>query len=163
VTYRGEFYQLEDVILGKKPVQTPHPPVWLGGHHPDAIRRAAALADGWMGAGGATTAAFARAVPILRGALEEAGRDPATFPISKRVFLSVHDDPDVARAEVLRWYTEVYHNPAGATEAGVSGTPEQVRKRLEEFVSMGANHLLLNPVTRDAEQVEALARIVGLS
>jgi len=41
-------------------------------------------------------------------------------------------------------------------------TPEQVRERLEEMVAMGANHLLLNPVSRYAEQLEALAEVVGL-
>ena len=163
VTYRGQIYQVDNVTLGTKPVQTPHPPIWLGGHHPDALRRAARLADGWMGAGGASTAAFAQAVPLLRAALEESGRDPATFPISKRVFLSVHQNPDIAQAEVHRWFSEVYHNPAGTTAAGVFGTPEQVRERLEKLASMGANHLLLNPVTRYAEQVEALAEFVGLA
>jgi alkanesulfonate monooxygenase SsuD/methylene tetrahydromethanopterin reductase-like flavin-dependent oxidoreductase (luciferase family) len=45
----------------------------------------------------------------------------------------------------------------------VYGTPEQVREQLEELVAMGANHLLLNPVTRYGEQLNALAEIVGLS
>ena len=45
---------------------------------------------------------------------------------------------------------------------GIHGTPEQVRERLEEMVAMGANHLLLNPVSRYAEQLEALAEVVGL-
>ena len=60
VTYRGEIFQVEDGVMGPKPVQKPHPPVWLGGGHPDALRRAAVIADGWMGAGGSSTAAFAR-------------------------------------------------------------------------------------------------------
>lgn len=162
VTYRGEIFQLEDGTLGTRPVQTPHPPVWMGGHHPDAVRRAALIADGWMGAGGSSTAAFAQSVPVLRAALRESGRDPATFPISKRVFLSVHQRPEVARAELHRWFSEVYHNPALTTEAGVYGTPDQVRERLEELVAIGADHLLLNPVTRYAEHVEILAEIVGL-
>jgi probable F420-dependent oxidoreductase len=163
VTYQGELYQFEAGTLGTKPVQKPYPPVWLGGHHPDALRRAVAVGDGWMGAGGSTTAAFAQAVPLLCAALEEAGRDPASFPISKRVFLSVHRDPEVARAEVQRWFSEVYRNPAGTMASGVFGTPEQVREQLENLVALGASHLLLNPVTRYTEQVEALAEIVGLA
>ena len=163
VTYRGEIFQLEGGTIGTKPVQAPHPPVWLGGHHPDAVRRAAVFADGWMGAGGASTAAFAKSVPLLRAALEESGRDPASFPISKRVFLSVHERPEVAEAEVRRWFGEVYRNPTLTTEAGVYGRPAQVRERLEELAAMGADHLLLNPVTRYAEQVEILAEIVGFS
>ena len=163
VTYRGSVLQLESGPMTLKPVQKPHPPIWLGGGHPDAIRRAASIADGWMGAGGSSTADFARSVPRLRADLEKAGRDPATFPISKRVFLSVHERADVARAELDRWFSVVYKNPAGTDAAGVRGTPEQVRERLEELVAMGANHLLLNPVCRYSEQLEALAGVVGLS
>jgi alkanesulfonate monooxygenase SsuD/methylene tetrahydromethanopterin reductase-like flavin-dependent oxidoreductase (luciferase family) len=44
----------------------------------------------------------------------------------------------------------------------VLGTPEQVREQLEALAATGATHLLLNPVTRYSEQVEALAEIVGL-
>ena len=69
----------------------------------------------------------------------------------------------MARAELHRWFTEVYHNPAGTDASGIHGTPEQVRERLEEMVAMGANHLLLNPVSRYAEQIEALAAVAGLS
>ena len=162
VTYRGQIFQLEGAEMGPKPVQQPHPPVWLGGGHPDALRRAAAMADGWMGAGGSSTAAFAQSVPLVRAALEVAGRDPATFPISKRVFLSVHERPEVAQAEVHRWFSVVYRNPDLTTTGGVFGTPAQVREQLQELVAMGANHLLLNPVTRYTEQVEALAEVVGL-
>ena len=163
VDYRGSIFQLDGGTMTLKPVQRPRPPIWLGGDHPDAVRRAAAIADGWMGSGGSSTATFSRCVPILRAELEKAGRDPATFPISKRVFLSVHDRPDVARADLDRWFTTVYRNPAGADASGVHGTPDQVRERLEALVATGANHLLLNPVCRYAEQVEALAAVAGLS
>jgi probable F420-dependent oxidoreductase len=163
VSYRGQIFQLDGGTMAPKPVQQPHPPIWLGGGHPDALRRAAAIADGWMGAGGQSTEGFARSVPLLRQALEKAGRDPAAFPISKRVFLSVHERPEVARAEVYRWFSEVYRNPAQTETNGVYGTPEQVRERLEGLVAMGANHLLLNPVCRHAEQLEALAAAVGLA
>ncbi len=157
VDYRGEIFHLEGRAIPLKPVQKPHPPIWFGGDHPDAVRRAAALGDAWMGSGGSSTATFAKSVPILKAELEKQKRDPAAFPVSKRVFLSVHDRADVARAEVDRWFTVVYHNRAGADASGVHGTPEQVRERLEAMVAMGATHLLLNPVCRYAEQLEALA------
>src|SRR5271167_5200481 len=163
VDYRGSIYQLEGGTMMPKPVQKPHLPIWMGVGHPDAVRRAASLADGWMGSGGSSIAAFGQSVPILRAALEKAGRDPAAFPISKRLFMAVDERPEVARAELHRWFTEVYHNPEGTEASGIYGTPEQVRGRLEELVAMGANHLLLNPVSRYAEQIEALASVVGFS
>jgi probable F420-dependent oxidoreductase len=163
IDYHGDIFHLDGETMTLKPVQKPRPPIWMGGDHPDAIRRAANIADGWMGSGGSSVAVFGRSVPILKGELEKAGRDVASYPISKRVFMSVHDRADVARAELDRWFTVVYRNPSGADASGVHGTPDQVRKRLEELVDMGANHLLLNPVCRYPEQVEALARVTGLS
>ena len=163
VRYQGEIYQLDGGTMAPKPVQKPHPPIWLGGTHPDALRRAATIADGWMGSGGSSTVTFSRSIPILRAALEKAGRDPAAFPTSKRVFLSVHERPEVARAEVQRWFSVVYRNPDGTDASGIHGTSEQVREQLQGLVAMGANHLLLNPVSRHSEQVEALAAVVGFS
>lgn len=162
VTHHGRFFNLDNARLGVRPVQKKLP-IWMGVGHPDAIRRAAGLADGWMGAGGSTKADFQAAVPLLRESLEKAGRDPATFPISKRIFMAVDEKPEIARAELNRWYTEVYRNPDGTETSGIYGTPEQVRQKLEEMVALGANHLLLNPVSRHAEQLEALAEIVGLA
>jgi alkanesulfonate monooxygenase SsuD/methylene tetrahydromethanopterin reductase-like flavin-dependent oxidoreductase (luciferase family) len=162
LTYRGSVFHVEGG-MALRPVQKPHPPIWIGGDHPDAVRRTATLGDAWMGSGGSSVAVFSRCVPILKEALEKAGRDPATFPISKRVFLSVHERAEAARAELDRWFTTVYHNPAGTDASGIHGTPEQVRARLEELVAMGANHLLLNPVARYVEQVDMLASVVGLA
>jgi probable F420-dependent oxidoreductase len=162
VNYQGRFYHLTDETMAPKPVQKPHLPIWMGVGHPNAVRRTASIADGWMGSGGSRIADFAASVPILRAALEEKGRDPATFPTSKRIFMAVDERPEVARRELLRWFTDVYRNPPGTDLCGIHGTPEQVRERLEEVVAMGANHLLLNPVSNHAEQVEALAEVVGL-
>ena len=66
--------------MAPKPVQEPSVPIWMGVGHPDALRRAARLADGWMGSGGSSIKAFAQSVPVLRAALETAGRDPADLP-----------------------------------------------------------------------------------
>jgi probable F420-dependent oxidoreductase len=162
VSYHGSIFQLDGATMALKPVQKPRPPIWFGGGHPDAIRRTATIGDGWMSAGGASLVAFARGVEILKAELEKAQRDAATFPISKRVFLSVHERAEVARAELNRWFSTVYHNPEGTDASGIYGTPEQLRARIEELVATGANHLLLNPVCRYAEQLEALAEVVGL-
>jgi probable F420-dependent oxidoreductase len=162
-SFHGRFYNIDDEMMRPKPVQKPHLPLWMGVGHPDAVRRTAALADGWMGSGGSSIAEFQRSVPILKEALAARGRDPENFPISKRIFMAVDDNPAVARRELNRWFTDVYHNPAGTDASGIHGTPEQVRARLEEIVAMGANHLMLNPVSCFGEQVEALAEVVGLN
>lgn len=160
VDYEGSIYRLHGAAMMLKPLQKPHPPIWLGGDHPNAVRRAAAIGDGWMSAGAASTTAFGKSVQILRAELDRLGRDAATFPVSKRVFLSVDERADVARAELDRWYQTVYRRPGGADDLDVYGTPGEVRERLEALVAAGANHLLLNPVGRYREQVEALDEVV---
>ncbi len=163
VDYAGEIYRLQGTQMMLKPVQKPHLPLWFGGDHPDAVRRAAALGDGWMGSGGSSLEGFGRCVPILRAELEKLGRDPAKFPISKRVFVSVGERPEVARVALDRWFSTVYRNPQGADTSGIYGTAAQVREKLEALVAGGANHLLVNPVADYAEQVGALAEVVGFS
>src|SRR3954471_19597023 len=160
VDFQGEVFHFKGGIK-MKPVQDPLP-IWMGGTHPDAVRRSAQMADGWMGAGGQNTASFRDSIPMLKEELQRLGRDVSKYPISKRVFMSVHENAKQARDEVNRWYTEAYHNPGQTDAAGVHGTPEQVREQLETMVSYGATHLLLNPVARYDEQVEALAEVVGL-
>src|SRR6266849_2009397 len=54
IDYRGDICRLEGGTMRLKPVQKPHPPIWLGGDHPDAIRRTAVIGDGWMGSGGSS-------------------------------------------------------------------------------------------------------------
>lgn len=161
VNYDGAIFQLHGATMMLKPVQQPRPPIWLGGNHPDAIRRAVKIADGWMGSGASSAAAFARSVATVKSELERAGRDSAAFPISKRVFLSVHERAEMARAELHRWFTTVYRRTEGTEALGLWGTPEQLRAGIEELAATGANHLLLNPVCRQAEQLEVLADIIG--
>ncbi len=162
VSHAGEFWHLEGESMVLKPVQKPHPPIWMGGDHPGAVRRAAHLADGWISAGAASPQAFAQSVRILREELDKLGRDPAKFAISKRCFLSVDENPKVARAELDNWYRKVYRRPAGADDKDLYGTPETVREKLEELHAAGANHLLVNPAGRYEEQVEVLGEVVGL-
>jgi alkanesulfonate monooxygenase SsuD/methylene tetrahydromethanopterin reductase-like flavin-dependent oxidoreductase (luciferase family) len=163
VDYAGSIYRLEKAQMVLKPVQKPYPPIWLGGDHPDAVRRAAALGDAWIGSGGSDSALFVKCVPILRAELEKLGRDPTAFPISKRVFVAVDERVERARSELRHFFGTVYRGADRAETAGVYGTPEQVRERLEALVAAGANHLLVNPVERYAEQLEALAEVVGLA
>ena len=86
-SYQGELYRLDRVPVRPRPVQPGGPPVWFGARTEPALRRAARLADGWMGAGSSSAEQFKGHVRILHDALGEQGRDPKQFPISKRVYL----------------------------------------------------------------------------
>ena len=48
VQFEGEFYSVPRSFIGPKPVQKPHPPIYLGAFSPSAVERAARYADGWL-------------------------------------------------------------------------------------------------------------------
>lgn len=49
VTHRGRFFEFEEVMFEPKPLQAPHPPLYIGGESDAALRRAARTGDGWIG------------------------------------------------------------------------------------------------------------------
>jgi probable F420-dependent oxidoreductase len=161
VTADGEFYRLEDVSVQPRPRQTPHPPLWFGGHHPLALRRAVELGDGFVGAGSASTAAFAEQMKVLRGILAEAGRDAASFPIGKRVYLAIDRDRARAGKRLAEWFGAFYGRPALAEEVSVWGDVDTCVEGLRAVVAAGAGLLVLNPVFDEAEQLERIAAELG--
>jgi len=157
VTFAGEFWQLENAALEPKPLQRPHPPLWVGAHHPDAFRRSIAWAKGFMGAGSATTATFAKEVALLRKLLAEAGRDPASIEIGKRVYVGVDRDRDRAGRRLAEYFAGFYGRAELAAEVSVWGPVDQVVAGLREVKAAGAEILMLNPVFDEVEQLETLA------
>jgi probable F420-dependent oxidoreductase len=85
VTFAGEFFRVEPVGCRPRPARGTIP-IWIGGHTPRALRRAAELGDGWHAAF-PTAAALAEGLAHLREACRRAGRDPAGLTISARVGL----------------------------------------------------------------------------
>jgi alkanesulfonate monooxygenase SsuD/methylene tetrahydromethanopterin reductase-like flavin-dependent oxidoreductase (luciferase family) len=161
IDFHGKFRDVADLPFQPKPVQRPHPPIWFGGMAPKALARAVRLGDAYMGPGAAGTAAFAEAVPHVRRELDEQGKDPAHFPIGKRVYLMVDDDAARARERVLDGLHRVYPFLPEVESFPVSGTPGDVVRGLKEVIDAGAQTLLLNPlglnVAENREQMERLA------
>jgi probable F420-dependent oxidoreductase len=159
IDHDGRFWRLTGAAMAPKPVQAGGPPIWFGGAHPDALRRAVAHADGFFGAGSQPTAAFVEQVRTVRAALEEAGRDPATFRIAKRVYLTVDDDPERARRRMADGLQRVYgyFGMPDLTPVSVTGPPAAVAAGVGEVIDAGAEVVLLNPLFDDAVQLERLA------
>ena len=158
----GEFWHLDGTAMEPKPLQKPHPPLWFGGQHRDALRRAVRLSDGYMGAGPTTTREFAAHVHIIREALSESGRDPATFPLSKRVYLAVDDDADRAKRRLDEYYGARYPwmiraNPTFVADICVWGPPRQCIDGLRTVIDAGAGMIVLNPLWDYVGQMERLA------
>jgi len=160
--YHGEFYRFAGVTLEPKPVQRPGPPVWFGAGSPPALRRAARIGDGWLGAGSSPSAAFPDQMAILVEALREAGRDPDAFPIGKRVYIAVEDTEQRARDRLTPILDGMYDAPGLTKRVAVCGPPDSCAEQLRGLAAAGARELLLNPMYGYLEQLEALATVAAL-
>jgi probable F420-dependent oxidoreductase len=81
VTYRGRFVRLEDAAFFPKPIQKPHPPIWIGGSSAAAFRRVGRVGDGWLAVPRAP-AELAGDVATIRREAEAAGRDPSRIGVA---------------------------------------------------------------------------------
>jgi probable F420-dependent oxidoreductase len=156
-TMSGEFWQFENVAMEPKPIQKPHPPLWFGAREAVALKRAARLGNGWMGAGSSSSADFVAQAELLRRFLDEAKRDANEFPISKRVYIAVDGDRVRAERRLRDWFGMRYKNADMAARVSVWGSRAECIDKLGEIVRAGARHLLLNPVFDEMEHLELLA------
>ncbi len=159
-TVTGAFWQFENVPMEPKPVQKPHPPLWFGAREAVALKRAVRHGDGWMGAGVSSSADFIQQVGLVQRFLDEARRDPATFAISKRVYLAVDTDRDRAERRLREWFGLRYKNAEWGSRVSIWGNSAECTDKLGELVRAGARHLLLNPVFDELEHLELLAQEV---
>jgi len=85
--FDGEFFRFHDIGFAPKPVQKPHPPIWVGGDSPGAFRRVVTLGDGWH-ATSKTPAELRDALARLRAAADAAKRPWESITLSLRFSLS---------------------------------------------------------------------------
>ena len=156
-SFSGDFWRLENVSMEPKPLQKPHPPLWFGARESVALKRAVRHGDGWMGAGSSSSADFINQAGEVRRFLDDAKRDPATFAISKRVYLAIDDDRARAERRLSEWFGVRYKNAEMAARVSVWGSVAECVDKLSQLIRAGAKHLLLNPVFDEMDQMEVLA------
>jgi alkanesulfonate monooxygenase SsuD/methylene tetrahydromethanopterin reductase-like flavin-dependent oxidoreductase (luciferase family) len=158
VALTGQFFRLEGVSMEPKPLQEPHPPLWFGVHSEAAQRRSVRHGDGWMGAGSSALSEFFVELARMQRVLAEAGRDVSTFPLSKRIYLSIDDDEVKARQQVEALLYDYYGRGAPPAEArAVYGSTGRVLETLARLRDAGLTHLLLHPAPVDRHHLETIA------
>jgi F420-dependent oxidoreductase-like protein len=125
VSFDGRYYKLDNASYNPKPIQKPHPPLWIGASGEKLMLPIVGRwADAWHSFG--STRSLKRKTQIVERAAEEAGRDPSS--IFRATALSLSEPWD----EVKRTVDEL--RGIGVSYLTVSW-PSEGRGRLEEFVS----------------------------
>jgi len=169
VTFTGKYFKVEDLELQPKPLQKPHPPIWIGGgSQPHTIlygqeakgidrvlQRVARLADGWIPHSSSTPEMAAEDWSKVKRYAVEFGRDPykLTKVYSNFVYLKTSGEPDSEAVKRFSLYSgmnlEYWRNYYLYGETGE--VAEKVRKRIERLE--GVDWVVFNPVTYERKQL----------
>jgi probable F420-dependent oxidoreductase len=146
-TFEGQFTRFRDVEFRPPPVQQPHPPIWVGGSSPAALRRTVEFGEAWH--------PINRSPAQLRDGMAEIERLCQRFGREQRPFLAPRLD--------TRLILDDRGGPPPAHPGHLmEGTPDQLVEQIEELREIGVEHRVLDFVPRDAEhfaaQVEVFAR-----
>lgn len=90
--HQGKFFTLPKSHIGPKPVQKPHPPIYLAAYSQPAMKRVATMADGWNPAG-VPIDAMAYMFGSIKQMAEDAGRNPDELSMIVRANMYVTDKP----------------------------------------------------------------------
>ena len=139
-TFEGKYVNFSDITFLPKPVQKPHPPIWIGGQSKPAIRRAAQIGNAWHPVGAIPAAPLepeelAENLALLHDYAEKAGRDPSQIQVSVKAPLYDSNNSDGSR----RRFT---------------GSPDEVRQDVQTYADVGVTHLIFDFRTADPHQTE---------
>ena len=142
-SFDGEFYQFDRLGALPHPFQKPHPPIWVGGHSPPALRRTARLGDGWLPIGGRPPAdlppaAIAAGLTTIRAEAERVGRDRARLRIC--------------------FSTGVVFDPPDGQRRPFNGSPEQIASDFASYVEVGVDRFIVGFGARPAADYEQRLR-----
>ena len=130
-TFKGRYYSLDGAHNNPKPVQTPHPPITIGGSGEKVMLKIVAkYADRWNCPAGYKS--FEGKLNVLKEHCKEVGRDINSINISEQLLVCI----GATDAEVEeKWKMASRLKPFSIT--GIKGTPPQIVEQLHQRVRMG--------------------------
>jgi len=176
VTYEGRYYRVADVQLDPKPVQRPHPPIWIGGGTQPSekiygqqvpsvepvLRRIAKYAKTWVPHSSATAEMVDKDWNDLLRYMAEVGRHASDVSkvYSNFVYILKPGQRPEEAAPFFRTYSGM--DLEYWQEFYLLGEAEQVAERIRGKIEAlgGVDHLILNPLNWEPEHLEVLARDV---
>lgn len=158
-SFDGQHYPVKNSPALPKPVQSPRPPVIIGGHGPRRTPRLAATHADEFNLGFSPIADFTAQMERVTAACEARDRDPATMTWSVALTAVMGAD----EAEFQRRAEAIGQDPEGLRSGQLGGTPDQIRDRLGQWADAGAQRVYLQVLDlRDLDHIGLLSEeLVG--
>jgi probable F420-dependent oxidoreductase len=154
VTHKGEFFNVENLSVGPRSVQKPHPPIWTGGSADTALKRAGTWADGFI-CGSSAIPDFPATWEKISGYARAAGRDPNKITKAGLTFMAIDDD-QLKAVKTIEDYVMRYYGRLRADVANTSlvGSPAAIVDRIGAFLSRGLDTLIIGVADPDPKQLD---------
>lgn len=154
VTHKGRFYNVENLTVGPKPIQKPHPPIWTGGSADVALKRAGTWANGFI-CGSSAIPDFPATWEKISGYAKAAGRDPNKINKAGLTFMAIDDDQNKA-VKAVEDYVMRYYGRLRVDVANTSlvGAPSAIIDRAGAFLSKGLDTLIIGLADPDPRQLD---------
>ncbi len=162
VTARLDELNLREAVMRPRPVQSPRPPILVGGYVDAVLKRAATKGDGWL-TYFYTPEGFARSWQKVLAYAREAGRDPKTLTATNQLAIYVGRSRAETEGPMRQWLQTEWDVAAwseSTIEHAVQGSVDDCVAQLRAHVEAGVHRIILIPYRYQAEQVELIAREV---
>jgi len=111
VTLRVDEFNLREAVMVPRPVQSPRPPILIGGYVDAVLRRVATSSDGWL-TYFYTPEGFSRNWAKVKAFAREAGRDPATLTATNQLAVYVGRSRAETAADMRQWLSTEWDTAA---------------------------------------------------
>lgn len=147
VEFKGKYYNIPASKIGPKPVQKPHPPIYMGGFSPNTYSRIVNYdTNGWLGLIGGPLEYLDNIIKTIQNIANKANKDPNRF----RVILLTYPNVDINS-----------RNQSGTTSQGqrfpLTGTIDQIGSDIERIKQIGVDHIVFGynfiPTGRDLDNM----------
>jgi probable F420-dependent oxidoreductase len=133
--FAGDHVRFADISFLPKPVQKPHPPIWVGGESPPAVRRAVRYGDAWFPIGNNprrpldTAARLGDGIKRLHREAERNGRDPDSIGLA--FYAGWFDETRTVELEDGQRHL-------------LTGSPAEIAEDIAALEGLGVRDLVLN-------------------
>jgi probable F420-dependent oxidoreductase len=150
--YKGKFCSFSDIKFYPKPLQKPHPPVFIAGASDYAIKRAVELGDGWQPTW-VSPEDVKEGISKLETVAAEKGKDLSNFTYSVRNRLHIIDADYQANND--------NNSESDDPPFLLRGTVSEITKSIKDYKKLGVSHIVLDPVVESLDDIFHTMEIVS--
>jgi probable F420-dependent oxidoreductase len=149
VEFKGKYYRIPASKIGPKPIQKPHPPIYLGGFSPNTFSRIVNYdTNGWLAVVGGSLEYIDNTIKSVKDIAKKANKDPTNFKVILLAHLNIALDSKS-------------QSTSSTTNEGqrfpFTGTIDQIGNDIKRIKQMDIDHIVFGyvfiPIGRDVDSV----------